>query len=353
MDPERRSSLVAAGAFVLTSALLVSFEGDAGSAATSRLYLHSAQAEARLHRAARGIMGDEATGTLPDPFADPEALVAGLHGVGVEDRGELLYSLAAASAAAGGLETARLLASRAGTPPEALLPLRFAWRDDSPVPADRAGLEEALDAAGLSAWSRLHLEALWLERTGDPALAEALRSELDAGDRAWIRRLGAAFTVLLLLGLTGALLLVLHRRLLRRWSEARPAFLQARFGTEPWETFVLFLLWFIGSQALGAALAHALRDVLPGGILILAVYLAGAVLGVLLLALFGIRGFRRSALSREVTGPGIAGLLSMAGLGLKDLSLRTVVWGAGGFAAALPVVWVLALLGLVLVGGDT
>jgi len=353
LEPEKRTNVIVALIFGLVSVLLVSIEADDPDEKTrADLYLRSAQAEARLHAASIAALGDEAEITLPDPFADAEALMAGLQGVGEEARGELLYGMAVAAAAADQPETARLLASRSGAAPEALRPLRFAWAPDSAPPEDRLDLEAAIGHTALTPWSQDRLRILWRQRTGDDEGAEKLRSTQTAADQTWLHELGGLFVLLIILGFVGLAILTMHRRLINRWSEAHPDYLQARFRTTPWETLTLFLLWFVGSQAGGAALGHLLKDMIPKGGLILLVYLFSAALGLAMVYIFGLQGFRRDAATNFDTSR-LRDLLNKVNLGSRDLTKRAVLWGLAGFAAALPLVWTLSLLSLVLVGGGT
>ncbi|MFH1529570.1 MAG: type II CAAX endopeptidase family protein [Pseudomonadota bacterium] len=353
MEPEKRTNLIVALVFGLVSAFLVSFEGTSMSEATlADLYLRTAQAEARLHAAANALLGDDASGALPDPFQDAELLMTGIQGVTEETRSELLFGMAVAAAAADQPKTARIIESRAGAGPEALLPLRFAWSEDRPAPATLEALEAALDAAALTPWTRDRLRARWMERRGDEADAKALLASQQSADLTWIHELAGVFLGLLFLGLVGLALLILNKRLIHRWSEAPPDYLHARFGATPWETLALFLFWFIASQAGGGALAWSFQGSLSQGALILGAYLFSAVLGLAMIYTFGIRGFSRIGLSAPGT-TGLRHLLGMVSLRGRDLHLRAMLWGLAGFAAALPVVWGLSILSLVLVGGDT
>jgi len=191
-----------------------------------------------------------------------------------------------------------------------------------------------------------------MAESGDLPGAEDLREAVAAGDRAWINDLAGAFLGLLFLGLTGLTLLAFSKRLVRRWSEARPDYLHGRFMSTPWETLALFLFWFVASQAGGAGLAWAVGDTVSKGTLILGAYVFSAALGVAMIYSFGLRGFGRGALAAP-GAPGWRDLLAAVDLRGRDLHLRAMLWGLGGFAAALPVVFGLSLVSLVLVGGDT
>jgi membrane protease YdiL (CAAX protease family) len=260
--------------------------------------------------------------------------------------------MAIAAAAGDQPKTSRILESRAGEAPEALLPLRFAWTPDRPAPDTAEGLEAALGEVALTPWSKVRLRAQWQKHRGDATASDALLSRQKAEDLAWIHELAGVFLGLLFLGLVGLALLVLNRRLIHRWSEARPDYLHARFKATPWETLALFLFWFIASQAGGGALAWAFQGAVSKGGLILGAYLFSAFLGLGMIYTFGTRGFSRIALTAP-DAPGWGEFLAMVSLSKRDLHPRALLWGLAGFAAALPVVWSLSLLSLVLVGGDT
>ncbi len=346
MEPEKRTNLTVAMVFGLLSAFLVSFEGDTmGDATRAELFLRSAQAEARLHSAADAVFGE-------DPFEDADLLMAGIQGVSEEARGELLYGMAVAAAAADHPKTSRILVSRAGAAPEALLPLRFAWTTDRPAPETEEILAGALGAVALTPWAKERHPAQWQQRRGATTAAEALLSRQNDADLAWIHELAGVFLGLLFLGLVGLALLILNKRLIHRWSEARPDYLHARFKASPWETLALFLFWFIASQAGGGALAWAFQGTVSKGGVILGAYLFSAVLGLAMIYSFGTRGFTRTALTAP-EAPSWSEFLAMVSLGKRDLHPRALLWGLAGFAAALPVVLSLSFLSLVLVGGDT
>ncbi len=353
MEPEKRTNMTVALVFGLISAFLVSFEGGGmGDATQGELYLRSAQAEARLHAAADTVFGAEATSPLPDPFEDAELLMAGIQGISEEARGELLFGMAVAAAAADQPKTARILESRVNEAPEGLIPLRFSWSTDRPAPETEAALEAALGEVALTPWSKDRLRSQWQRRRGDTATADAILSRQKAEDLAWAHELTGLFLGLVFLGLVGLALLFLNKRLIHRYSEARPDYLHARFKATPWETLALFLFWFIASQAGGGGLVWAFGDAVSKGTLILTAYLFSAALGLSMIYTFGTRGFSRVSLTAP-GAPGWGEVLSMVGLGRRDLSGRALLWGLAGFAAALPVVWSLSILSLVLVGGDT
>lgn len=160
---------------------------------------------------------------------------------------------------------------------------------------------------------------------------ETLRRELEpfAAGAATVVALFALFFI------AGLVLLGLAPRLARRFPVPSWAFGVNRFRTLPLQTYGLFLTWFAVSTLLGMAGVMLLHGELSNSAIVFTVYVASALAGFWLV---------RTKAMTDAQSP-------LVTVDMDRLHLRTILFGVGGYVAAVPVVAILAWLSAVLLGG--
>ena len=153
----------------------------------------------------------------------------------------------------------------------------------------------------------------------------------------FVARVGALAFFLMLIFAGGMLLLLFRRRLARHFATADDPIGRNRFEAAPFQTYMVFLLWFVVFLAVGSLLSGVFSDGASKAQAMLVTYLTVAAAGVYIVKTQGRP--RGASLLRTVDGD------------RHCLNKRAVLFGVGGYLISVPVVLLLSLLSASLLGG--
>jgi len=334
-----REKYVAAALFVLISLAIpvVSSIQPATEDPEKRIpfMLNTALLELRLDTSAK-LFGDELQSSLPEAqLFDTESWISSSDTMNTADRTTFLGQLAVACIALDRTEDASLLMEKGELDVEPTHPFAFLLSDE-PYPG-MVQLKRDIQASTLPPWVTSLLVARYEKVTDSISTEEGVKpaeahyaSALAEGLRSYATSVAVLLGCLALVFLGGIAVLFLSPRILGGNDESERLLTMYRFGAPPIQTFLVFAAWLAISFALSVGLSMLLSDEISDAWFIMIAYVATAVAGVLLVKSQGV-------LHTE-------SLLHAVDLDLRGISGRAVLLGILGYAAAIPVVFVLRLL---------
>jgi membrane protease YdiL (CAAX protease family) len=342
-----------AGLFVLMSLMMISLMENGGPQNHQQdadLILRTVQAGARIHASAGIEELEEQEVMFPDAL-EPTELLRYTSYLEKKVRDPLLLNLALVAGAVGKADAAAELASKSGMNRSEVGDFRFLWAKNGELPASEERLRTDLELLPISPWVQDLAVARYLTIQGQAEKADSIAEEVKGTNLTYMATLGGTYLGLMTLGLGGLILLTLRRRLMAKYAARDPFYLSGTFRSSMPETLAIFLLWFSGSVVINSTLIKGISSSFSSGTTTIILYSISAALGLILIRVFGTKGFSGDKLPTEELQD-FKQIFANMGLGWSDLNLRALLWGLGGYMIALPIVFLLSMLSQLLIGGD-
>ncbi len=332
VDREKTTAAVLFVATSLAIPVLMAVTATGGVGGQAPFLFKAAELELKLDALmdAHGLAGEEQT--AEGRLFTPESWLSATAEMEPADRAQLVKRLAVACKALGREEDGLELARRAGVEFTEADPFHYLFLDS---PQEEGVLAGDVEDWGFPGWLARPLMA-GFDVGGQGLEREELASMLSEELQPFAMRLGLFGFFMLAMLVGGTVLLGLLPRLIRKRFAPVWTYGVNRFGALPTHTYVLFLVWFMFVNVVGAVFYEFGADSMPRAALMLVTYLVTAAVGVLLVKYRG-----------EMRGDSLVKAVDMD---LHSMGTRPMLMGLGGYVIAVPVVVMLYYVGAMFFG---